>query len=214
MLTSRLPKINIRHSKLLDPVFLGYLKVQPNKTWHDWRPPEDKEVHKNIQAYRGEWDKNGSKILRGIQDVLELKFARNLIDVHIVKGTPASTSHPLILKSTFKPNDFVFSLAHELIHMILQDNNLIASWDCIEWVKEQYPEESNLTKNHLIVHSVLNYIWLDVLNERDMVINHKEKLKDTLVNNPKNKDYTRAWEIIEEYDYRKFIDDYQKRYTR
>lgn len=171
------PQIIIRYGRLIDPVFIFYCQNNPDLEklgWKEWVPPTREEVNRRIKGYREEWRKY--KITKNISSALGIPFGRNIIDVHIVSGASRATSHPIIIKSGFKPKEFVVTLAHELIHVILTDNKI---------PKIVFDEkESESTNNHVIVFAVLKKI-LD------------QELWGVKVEMTKSKDYLKALEISE-----------------
>lgn len=203
----KLPKIIIKYGKLLDPVFIFYCRNNPalkDRGWNDWIPPSYEEVLSRIKNYRQEWEKNEKKILDGICDILSLNFIRNKIDVYIVSGNPRQLSDPLIIKSGFKPDEFVDTLTHELIHKLFEDNTPKIPPRILE---EMFPNETQKTRNHVIVYAVLKHIYLDVLND-------KMRLERNIKNSKQHDthDYARAWEIIEKEGYGELIDEFKKKY--
>ena len=196
----KLPKITIKYGKLLDPIFVFYCKNKQDlkkQGWNDWVPPAQEKIKQRIYDYRQEWGKSEEKILRGMCNILEMKFKRNIIDVYIVSGSSRQLSDPIVIKSGFKPNEFVDSLTHELIHKLFEDN--IKKFP-IMILKEMFPNETDTTRNHVITHSVLKYIYLDVLKDKSRLERNLEVSRKHRTN-----DYARAWEIVEERGYVELI---------
>lgn len=150
----KLPNIIIQYGRLIDPVFIFYCKNNPElkkRGWNDWTPPSKEELDRRIKAYREEWNKYN--IVEDISKVLNLSFKRDVIDVFIVSGISRASSHPIIIKSGFRPKRFVVTLAHELVHRILTINKI---------PKVIFDEkESDTTNNHVIVYAVLKKILND-----------------------------------------------------
>ncbi|MGB3921963.1 MAG: hypothetical protein WBL19_01605 [Minisyncoccia bacterium] len=145
------PRVNIQYGRLIDPVFIFYCQNNPElkkKGWSEWKPPEKEELEKRINAYKNEWKKY--TITKDISNCLNLSFNRDVIDVYIVSGISRASSNPIIIKSGFTPKEFVATLAHELIHVILTNNR-------IKRIKFD-EKESDTTNNHVIVFSVLKKI--------------------------------------------------------
>ena len=205
----KVPKIIIKYGKLLDPIFIFYCQNNPDlkiRGWNDWIPPTQEEVSKRIEEYKKEWSKHEAKILNGICAIVGLTFKRNAIDVYIVSGNPRQLSSPIVIKSGFSPDEFVDSLTHELIHALLQDNGSrvpISIWD------EMFPEETNSVKSHVVLHSVLKYVYLDILKDG-------ERLERNIDNSKKHDttDYLRAWEIVEKEEYIEIIKKFKSKIRR
>ncbi|MEX0933487.1 MAG: hypothetical protein WDZ74_01905 [Candidatus Paceibacterota bacterium] len=174
------PEIIIQYASLIDPVATYYVKNHPLTKkfgWHDWTPPDKKEIEQRVESYKEEWKKH--TIVRDISKTLNLSFRRNAIDVYVVSGALRATSRPIIISSTEKPKQFVVTLAHELIHQILANNNMpiIAFGE----------NESNRTNSHIIVNAVLK----KVLHEELWSIACSAKSKFS------SKEYARARELSE-----------------
>lgn len=172
------PKINIQHGRLIDPVFIFYCQNNPDLKklgWNDWTPPTEEELKRRIKIYKEEWRKYN--IVRDLYKTLGLSFKRNVIDVFIVSGISRASSHPIIIKSGFKPKEFVTTLAHELIHVILTENKIKR----VVYNKK----ESDTVNNHVIVFAVLKKI-LD------------QELWGIQVKMTRSRDYLKALQISEE----------------
>lgn len=200
ILKTKLPKVIIKYGKLLDPIFIFYHKNNSDlkaRGWNEWTPPTQEEIAKRINSYRQAWRKDEKKILQGMCKILGLRFSRNIIDVYIVSGNQRQLSDPLVIKSGFKPDEFVDTLTHELIHKLFQDNaKKIPSFI----LREMFPEETETVRNHVITYSVLKYIYLDVLK-------NKARLERNIENSKKHAtdDYIRTWQIIEKRGYLNLI---------
>lgn len=195
------PKIIIKHGRLIDPVFIFY--CQNNKDfkergWNNWEPPEKAELKKRISAYKEAWGKYEKEILEGICNILNLRFKRRIIEVYIVSGNPRQMSDPLIIKSGFKPDEFVDVLTHELIHKLFEHNGKKFPFSILE---EMFPGETNTVRNHVITFAVLKYIYLDILKDKKRLERHLENS-----NKHRTSDYSKAWQIVEEKGYIKLIE--------
>ena len=196
----QIPKIQIKYARFLDPASVFYCKNNPDlksSGWNDWIPPAKDKVLERIENFKKEWSKHEKIILEAICGILEMNFTQNVIDVYVVSGNPRQFSDPIILTSTQPPKEFVDSLTHELIHKLFQNNVDIFPWKILP---KMFPDESNLTKNHIITYAVLKYIYLDILKDKSRLEkNLKRSSKDI------HKDYDRAWEIVEKEGYMELI---------
>ena len=195
------PKINIRYNRFLDPVFLAYVRSFPK--WENWVPPSKEEVLKRVENYKKEWSLYEKDILEGMSGILELEFKQNIIDVHIVSGNPRQFSRPIIIKSGFQASDFVDVLTHELIHALFSQNSDSVP---LKILSEMFPGENNLTRNHIITHAVLKYIYLDVLKDESRL---NKNIKRSLESS--KKDYTKAWQIVEKIEYKELINGFKEK---
>ena len=208
-MTQKTPKIIIKYNLSIDPIFAFYCQNNPElkkRGWNEWVVPPKEEIIRRIRAYRKEWSKYEKKILNGICDILGLNFKINIIDVYIVSGISRAIGDPIIIKSGFRPDEFVDVLTHELIHRLFNLNEL---GRIVHKVKEKYVNESPVTKKHIIVHAVLKYIYLDILKQpyrldRDLLSSKKHSTDD----------YSKAWEIVEQDGYRQIISDFKKEYKK
>ena len=202
-----IPKIIIKYNRFLDPIFIFYCKNNPELKkhgWNDWIPPEKEKILERVKNYKEEWGKQGIQVLQEMCGILNLNFQRNVIDVHIVSGNPRGFSEPIIIKSGFSPEEFVDTLSHELIHVLFQDNIEKVP---VSILSEMFPQESQLTRNHIITHSVLKYIYLEVLKGEPRLNKNIKKSSDA-----SGSDYSHAWEIVEKRGYRELIDEFKNKY--
>jgi len=177
----RMPKIVIKYGKLLDPIFIFYCKNSPDlkaRGWNDWVPPTQEEISKRIDNYKKEWSKYELKIVKGICGVLDLKFKQNIITVYIVSGNSRQLSEPIVIKSGFSPDEFIDSLTHELIHALFADNGANISISILE---EMFPNETSTVRNHVVVHAVLKYIYLDILKDEKRLERNKENSRNSRI---------------------------------
>lgn len=181
------PYINIFHNKALDPIFIAYIKS--HEKWKDWVVPTDEEIEAKTKSFQAIWQENGDKILTAMQNVTGLSFVRNRIDISVVAGNPRSHSNPIIIKSSWTPEEFLNVLTHELIHNLVGDNSEITQnkWKPWTQIVEQYPNEPKLVKNHILVYFIMRKIT------ELTGIEFKEEIIDTEI----NANYTRAKEIAQ-----------------
>lgn len=202
---TKMPKIRIKYNRFLDPIFKAYIKSNPK--WKDWAEPTEAEVKDRVKKYKEEWVKYEKKIFEGICDMLGLNFSQNIIDVHIVSGNDRQFSNPVVIKSGFEPDEFIESLSHELIHRLFSDNvqNVVAG----KIFLEMFPDENELTRNHIITHAILKFIYLDILKD-------KEKLEKNIARSSKSSfsEYKRAWEIVDKRGYKELIAEFKNYYQK
>jgi hypothetical protein len=202
MNTTHMPKIDVKYARFLDPVFKAYVASDPR--WKDVVVPTEDEVKEHIARYREAWDQVGPRMLEGACDVLGLSFDRPVIDVYVVSLNPRSFSDPIVIKSGHEPREFPSVLMHEFLHRLFSINI-----DRVykEIFSEMFPNETTTTQNHVVVHAVLKYLYLDVLHDEVMFAAHKERSKT----HPTS-DYARAWEIVDEQGYKNIIESFKKKY--
>lgn len=196
-----IPKIRIKYNRFLDPIFKAYIKSIPR--WKDWVEPTEAEVKERVKKYKEEWVKYEHIIIPQICAILNLDFKRNIIDAHIVSGNPRQFSDPIVIKSSFSPDEFVDVLIHELLHVLFQDNIDIFPVSILEDI---FPGESKTTKNHIITYATLKFLYLDVLRDNS-------RLERNILNSKKHStsDYIRAWNIVDNKGYMEIITDFKKK---
>ncbi len=210
----KLPEIIIKYNKLLDPILLTYAKNDPE--WKDaysqekWSPwPKDKLL-KNIEECKTKWEKYEKSILVEMCDILGLEFYRNVINVHIVSANPRSFSSPLIIRGTFPPSTFIESLTHELVHELCtygidyESNNALY----FKILREIFPNnENSLTINHTLVYAVLEYLFIDILDDTKLWKISTEKALRS------NNDYSIAYNLTKELGYKKLLQKFKHKHN-
>lgn len=192
------PIITIKYNRFLDPIFEAYIRSQKGKK--DWKKPSMSLVLRNIKKYQELWAKQGDKILVGLQRTTGIVFKRNQIEVHMVSGNGRAFNSPIVMKSRYSDVDFINVLTHELIHCLYSDNrNKVNDVIC----DPRFDSTSNTTQNHIVLHAVLKYIYLDVLKEPKHL---KADIKFCT-----SADYKEAWSIVEAGDYKEIIKAFKKR---
>ncbi len=197
----KFPEIKIFYSRLVDPFFIGYNKQYKKNGWDKWVAPSQEEILTKTKELRKLWKEKEVEILTAIYEVTGLQFRRNMIDVHIISGSPRDMSRPLIISSHKPKEDFIGTLTHELIHKLFSDNKINKSF-----FTKMFPEETINTQNHIIVHAILKYLYIDILKNEEKLKNNLEKSKK----HP-NSDYSKAWEIVEEKGYLNLIEKFKKK---
>lgn len=196
-----IPKIIIRYNRFLDPIFIEWVKGQ--EKFKEASIPSQKDVFKRIKNYRDLWDKYGSLILKNMIKITGLTFKRNQIDIHVVSVNPRSFSFPIIIKSRHDDVSFINTITHELIHCLFSDNSEKVNKH-IPWDKEIIGQD--IGNDHVIVHAILKYIYLDVLKSPK---NLKENI--LLSEFPGNEGYAIAWKIVEDIPYKEIIREFKRR---
>jgi len=200
-----MPRVQIKYNQFLDPIFLTYFQQRFKLSLLE--EIEQKEVDFIVSEYKKAWSAVEKKVLESIQDITKLSFKNALIDVHVVRRTNRSFSRPPVFDIRKNPSDFCDELIHELIHIILQQNNSIVSWGVLEWLNEKFSEETDCTRNHLYVHAILKILYLDVLEEPKRLERNLARSKKHSTN-----EYTRAWDIVDSVGEKEIIMMIKKNY--
>ncbi|MFV0556713.1 MAG: hypothetical protein ACK5LM_06405, partial [Lactovum sp.] len=118
----------------------------------------DDDMQEIIVAYIKEWKRYEEEILSMMTGLLNLEFRKNIIDVYIAPWFYAF-SDPLVMGVTFTPQQFVDQLTHEMIHILLTDNDK-ASIDSLGspvgdvWARLFGDQHSFVTLVHIPVHAI------------------------------------------------------------
>jgi hypothetical protein len=181
------PVISISYNRFLDPIFIGWIKSQPQ--WKDWEAPPIEDVRASVIRYKKEWERVAPMVLAGICRATGLSFVRNHIDVFVVSGNPRPFSRPIVIKSRYTNEEFLCVLAHELIHCLFSDNRVT------EDRKDPYPENM-----HILVHALLWHVYIDVLGEPKLLETNRRTSAAADYS-----EYSEAWRRVEEIGYGEVI---------
>jgi hypothetical protein len=192
-----LPAIRIGYAFQLDPLYRRVHELDPAFAARPY-PTED-EIERTVVGYRAEWEKDGARLLKGMCKKLKLRFRKNIIDVFVVGGARAQST-PIIIPSRYPPDEFVDVLTHELLHNLLAEHE--EEGDISNIVDERFPYEWRLTKNHILVHAVHAYLFLEVLNDPARLT------RDVEASARFPPAYKRAWDIVSERTYTQLIADF------
>jgi hypothetical protein len=134
------------------------------------------ELQATAQNYQKLWHEFGSSIVESAKKITGLDFASQKIVATIHNGH--SQSHPLMLQATTNRQRSRGDLVHELMHILLVDNNIHSS----------VVDDNNHGR---AVHKLLDLVLFDIYVEvygrtfaRDQVALEKSQ----------NQDYEEAWE--------------------
>jgi len=94
-------------------------------------------------------------------------------------------SAPLIIRSRYNEEEFLDVMYHELIHVLYSDNKVARD--------ERFKEESITTQNHIFLFALLKKFYIEILNDEISLKRVYDKSSDE-----KNKEYRRAWDIVDE----------------
>lgn len=206
-LLSYLPEIRIKDAWLLKE----NASIHLNELWGEGRElVSDEWITRRVADYQNVWNPLEEQILESMTEILGLSFKQNIIDVYIAPWFNAF-SDPLVIGVYTKPNEFVDTLTHELIHRLLVDNTTLPYDTPLleEWKKLFGKNHSFGTIIHIPVHAVSKAIYLDVLNE-------PKRLKRDIDNSKTydSPDYLNAWNYVEKHGYMEIIKKLKDSYTR
>jgi hypothetical protein len=198
---SNLPKIRIQFGNLLYNTLSKDVFDLKSKE-HDLTFPEAEDVKSRVEEYKRAWEEKEPMLLKAMTQVLEIDFFQNAIDVYVAPFMPV-LSDPLIINTRREPDSFVDGLSHELLHRLLDDSVQEIPYGKI--LNKLFPEENQMVRNHVIIFSVLKYLFLDILKE-------PYRLERKINFHQKSPHYKRAWEIVEADDYKALIEKFKSSY--
>lgn len=188
----------------LDNTFTDFYEQIPDREEKGYTVQNREEVKEKISLFETEWKKYEEKILESICRILGLEFYKKVIDVYIVGAYKKAFSTPMVISAKYEPDLFVDIITHELLHVLLTDNDKNVSVGEI-W-KEMFPEAIDRTSlNHVLVHAVHKQIYLDTLNT-------PERFERDLKRCGKWPSYNDAWNIVEKEGYLNIIERFKKYY--
>ncbi len=196
-----LPKIRIQFNRFLEPVFANHYKLKHP----DWEQPQVEEIVERVEQNKILWEKEEAIILNGLMDVLELDYEENIINVYIISGYRGAFSNPTVLNWRLQGTKFVDILTHELIHRLLTFNK--QNIPTGEILRTMFPEVTDLlTINHIVLHAVHQYLYLDVLKVPERF--------DEDISSSQNKmtAYQAAWDIVTQQGYKNIIERFKSHY--
>lgn len=203
----KLPEIRIKNGWHLDDALRGLYEEIPESIIKEkgYSIQTKEEVVEKIPLYEAEWKKYESKVLQAMSDILELEFYKTVLDVYVVGAYKAAFSTPLVMSAKYRPDMFIDVLTHELIHVLLTDND--KNIKVREIWNKMFPEAINITsRNHILVHAVHKEIYLKYLEA-------PERLERDLKKCEKRPGYADAWKIVNERGHMNIIEEFKTHYA-
>jgi hypothetical protein len=205
-----IPEIRIQFSWLLAEGPSKVLEEKYNQGHRDNYTTEGYE--KWAAKYRKAWQKHERKVLRGMCDVLGLEFRQTIIDVSLAPWF-SPISAPLIIGFQHEPDQFVDVLTHELLHVLLTDNNVLSVQNkamgdvdlLTPWSRLFGKRHSFNTLVHIPVHAGCKHMYLDVWHEPTRLERDMQYVADW-------PDYKAAWDYVESHDYKDILKKLKESY--
>lgn len=191
------PRIEFVYSDIYDEIW--------EQWWYDYgwakrtgKPyPKPKHTISYIRQINPTWRRQEKKITKEIAKVTGFGWKRSKITCYVVGGC-RPFSDPLTLRPYKNPNDFVDLLTHELIHEIFSQNKNSKRYRRAErYVERKYKNESERTRDHILLHAVHAQIYIDLFGE--------ERMKRDMALVKSFKDYRRSWGIVTRDGYKNLI---------
>lgn len=191
---AKLPEIRIRHSRLLTEAVSRRLYALDKGA--DAELADNDILEQRAEEYRVAWLEHEAAVLAALTESLGLDYYQPVIDVTLAPWI-RSMSTPLIINYRAEPDQFVDILAHELIHVLISDNT--QKIDFRELMTREWPAEAPRAQVHVLVHAVLENLYVSVLKQ-------PERLARDIESNRDNPPYARAWAIVGEQGSAKIIE--------
>ncbi|MDE1804864.1 MAG: hypothetical protein KGH59_03735 [Candidatus Micrarchaeota archaeon] len=190
--------LTFRYSWVYDQTWKNFLKVNSAADVY----PASEETRRSIGRIGRLWYPLEGRIISAISESSHLRWKVGNIDCYLV-GRCRPISDPLTIMPFRKDNEIVNTLTHELIHQIMIQNSRelrIAR----EFINNKYGEESQITLNHIFLFAVYAKIYPKVLEKREL---------GGQILQPSERDYARAWEIVNKEGYENIILEVVNRLT-
>ena len=196
MENTHLPEIRIRASFLLNgaviPLLLPGLKETGNEI-----AATDEFINETVELYNASWGPYETKILKAMCEVLDLEFKQNTIDAYVAPFGN-SFSDPMVISTKYSGDRFIEVFTHEIAHRLLTDNTKMTSdpdKKILKTWKALFGDDHAWnTLVHIPVHALLEYVFIDVLNE-------PERLERDINICEKYPPYADAWKYVKREGY-------------
>lgn len=152
-----------------------------------------KEIDNDISYLNAFWKKEKTGIVKALKNVTKLSFKTDLI---CYLNSEISLSDPLSIKIE-NVTDMKNSLVHELIHSLLDQNNIgkTKGW---EKLKEDFKKEKPLTQSHILIHAI----------HEEFCLKYNPSLLNRVFSYSKHPAYRRAWKIVRKLGAKNVINNY------
>ena len=202
----KLPEVRITASLLLNnavvPLVLPGLKETGDEIAGD-----DEFIAKKVTEYNKHWKPYEKKILTGLCDALGVEFNQNIIDAYVAPFGH-SFSDPMVISTKYSGDRFIDVFTHEIAHRLLTDNTrhsrdrkILTTWKGIFGDTHTWN-----TLVHIPVHALLEYIFIDVLDEPERLERDVKFCKNW-------PPYDDAWKYVQRTGYKKIIAQLKESYA-
>jgi len=190
-------KLRIKYNEYLSEVFSFYAFNHPKTKDKigDFKPATPEEMTKKAAEFQNAWEAIAESVINAIEKCTGRKNTYSKLDISVVPILHRSYSTPVIIPAYFSIDQFLKTIIHEIIHKI--------GYTLSDTFLEKYKNETKTVRDHIGVHAILTYIYIDVLNRPDLLELNKESSKKHSTN-----EYLRAWEIVETENYERILVDH------
>lgn len=199
----QLPEVRIRFSELIY-VHIAVPLHRSDKAPHPLL--SEKQTIEKVEQYKEEWQKYSQQILTGMCNVFDLNFYSPVVDAYVCPWVP-TISAPILIAARYNPDEFVDTLTHELLHVLLTDNQSYSDIEKLGRVwRSLYPGMQQITRNHILVHAGMKHIYLDVLKAPSRLERDVEQCQ-------RFAGYKAAWDYVNDKDYMQIITEFRGQYS-
>lgn len=200
------PEIRIKKSFLLNDKVVPLLQPELQAT-HRENEGNDDFIDQKVREYKDAWSPYEARIISALCDVLGVEFKQNIIDIYVAPFIN-SMSDPMIISTKYSSDRVIDVITHEIAHRLLTDNTHLPLSDgkkLSEHWTESFGNHPFKTLVHIPVHALLEYIFIDVLNE-------PERLQRDMDFCKKFEAYDEAWKYVQAIGYKVIIDQIRSIY--
>lgn len=194
-----LPKIVFRYSWIYDD--LNRRRYRTRKM----RYPSVERVRAFVPRAERAWRRVERRMLRLLAEVSGLRWHAKTITCYVV-GRAIPFSDPLTVPVYRRVNEFVDTLAHELIHQLfIQEGNEHRARRSWMTLKRRYRRESWRTKNHIVLHAIHAHAYLELFG--------RKRLQRDIKKMQPYRDYRRSWAIVLRDGHENIVADFKRLLT-
>ncbi len=194
-------KIRFRYSQLYDNNYRGSNLIQESLKKKGLEYPTHEKIRDFIKEVEPKWNKIEEKVLSSISKISGLKWKEKQVWCYVI-GCGRSFSDPLTVKVHETKEDFIDTLVHEMIHQIQIQNEDIVNKNWGDYLYKNYPKETRVTRNHLIVHAIHKEIYLKIFGKKRLIKDIKESQASI--------DYKKSWGIVGKNRHKNIIKQFRK----
>lgn len=156
------------------------------------------------------WNRYEGHLLPGMQNAVGLTFVSPRIEAYILATSGVPMSKPIMIpfESTDDESNFVGTLTHELVHVLMMDNRNGVSERRNEDVfrgiyTAMLPGVDLKVARHIVAFALLQYLFSEVVPDAGVLANQRE------TNSGGTDAYGKAWDFVEEHGYHRVLESFQ-----
>ena len=206
-----LPKINFKYSMIYDCMLYHFSTGGYKQMEDPFFIKRQKFCTAKIKVLEKWWSKKGKAILKEIEESTGIKWTQKEINIYFLAEPHKKTwvggfSDPITLFLKKRKGKFLIvqdntyletTIIHELVH---HNFPLLKLKGYINRLQSKFKCD-RLAATHILVHAVLNKIYLDLFSEKELL--HDKKICK------KHLSYKLAWEIVEKEGFENILKDFK-----